>query len=112
MTVAKLRGARQGKRKETGKCEGRKTLSGRSAWSPWAKKLHRYPANGQRRSLRQIISRTGGEGLLGVLWQALRRGCHRQDARLNPRARARSAPENSASDAGEVRRLLWFPECT
>jgi DNA invertase Pin-like site-specific DNA recombinase len=56
--VAKLKAARERKRKETGKKVG-----GRQAYDEMnpqmvslAKKLHRYPVNGKRRSLREIAN--------------------------------------------------------
>jgi DNA invertase Pin-like site-specific DNA recombinase len=65
MTVAKLRGARERRRKEVGKCEGRKSYAERApAAVALAKKLHRYPVNGRRRSLRQVSAELAGEGFL------------------------------------------------
>ena len=56
--VAKLRGARERKRRETGKCEGRKKhveVKGRKGAVAMAKKLHRAsPKTGKRMSLRKI----------------------------------------------------------
>jgi DNA invertase Pin-like site-specific DNA recombinase len=55
--VAKLKGARDRKRAVTGKCEGRKS---HAEMNPdlvaLARKLHRYPVNGKRRSLRDVAS--------------------------------------------------------
>ena len=65
MTVAKLRGARERKRKAAGKCEGRKSYAERAPEAvALAKKLHRYPGNGRRRSLRQISAELGKKGFL------------------------------------------------
>lgn len=56
--VAKLRGARERKRRETGrKVEGRKNyaeMEGGADMVALAKKLHRYPANGKKLSLGEI----------------------------------------------------------
>ena len=56
--VAKLRGARERKRATGAKVEGRKSYSERSPDGPamvrLAKRLHRYPVNGRRRSLREV----------------------------------------------------------
>jgi DNA invertase Pin-like site-specific DNA recombinase len=67
MTVAKLKGARDRKRRDTGKCEGRKSFaemaaadlkrgnSGLANAIAMAKRLHRSsPKTGERRSLRKI----------------------------------------------------------
>src|SRR5262245_61450749 len=56
MTVAKLRGARERKRRETGRCEGRKThAEDRPKVGREAKRLRRAnPKTGERRSYRQI----------------------------------------------------------
>ena len=58
MTVAKLRGARDRKRKAHGKCEGRKSLAEmHPAVVREAKRLGRAsPLNGRRRSLRKIAA--------------------------------------------------------
>lgn len=55
MLVSKLRGARERKKRETGKCGGRKShieLDPQAV--ALAKRLHRYPINNRTRSLRQI----------------------------------------------------------
>lgn len=53
--VAKLRGARERKRRSAGKCEGRKSLAETSPETvALAKKLARYPVNGRKRSLRDV----------------------------------------------------------
>jgi DNA invertase Pin-like site-specific DNA recombinase len=64
MIVSKLKGARDRKRKETGKkVEGRKSYSEINAGMvALAKKLHRYPVNGKRRSLREIASELAAAG--------------------------------------------------
>ncbi|MDL2398430.1 recombinase family protein [Rhizobium mayense] len=58
MLVEKLRGARERKRRETGKkVGGRKNyaeIEGGSEMIALARKLHRYPVNGKRRSLNEI----------------------------------------------------------
>jgi DNA invertase Pin-like site-specific DNA recombinase len=55
MTVAKLRGARERKRREAGKCEGRKSHAERnSELVALAKRLHRHMPKGGRMSLRAI----------------------------------------------------------
>jgi DNA invertase Pin-like site-specific DNA recombinase len=58
MLVEKLKGARERKRRETGKkVGGRKNygeMEGGSEMIVLAKKLHRYPVNGKRRSLNDI----------------------------------------------------------
>jgi DNA invertase Pin-like site-specific DNA recombinase len=63
MLVAKLRGARDRKKAETGKCGGRKSYVERSAeMVALAKKLARYPANGRKRSLREIAAELEAAG--------------------------------------------------
>jgi len=64
MTVAKLRGARERKRREHGKCEGRKThAEKRPDVVLMAKRLHRAsPLTGQRRSLRKIAAELAAAG--------------------------------------------------
>src|SRR5690349_16723299 len=68
MTVAKLRGARDRKRKAYGKCEGRKSLAElHPAVVRGAKRLGRAsPLNGKRRSLRKIAAELAkiGEALI------------------------------------------------
>jgi hypothetical protein len=52
MTVAKLRGARERKRREAGKCEGRKSHAERNPeLVALAKRLHRQRPKGGRLSL-------------------------------------------------------------
>ena len=63
MLVAKLKGARDRKKRQTGKCGGRKSyaeLSGEMV--ALAKKLHRYPVNGNRRSLRDVANELALQG--------------------------------------------------
>jgi DNA invertase Pin-like site-specific DNA recombinase len=61
--VAKLRGARERKKRETGKCGGRRNLAERSPETvALAKKLHRYPASGRKRSLRDIAAELEAHG--------------------------------------------------
>ena len=55
--VAKLKSARDRKKRETGKCGGRKSYAERDgAMVMLAKKLARYPVNGRKRSLRESRS--------------------------------------------------------
>jgi hypothetical protein len=55
--VAKLRKARERKKRETGKCGGRHSLAETKPETvALAKKLARYPVNGRRRSLREIAA--------------------------------------------------------
>jgi DNA invertase Pin-like site-specific DNA recombinase len=56
MIVSKLKGAHDRKRRDTGlKVEGRKSYAeARPEVVTLAKKLHRYPVNGHRRSLREV----------------------------------------------------------
>ena len=57
MLVAKLKGARDRKKAETGKCGGRKSYAERdAAMVAMAKKLARYPVKGRKRSLREIAA--------------------------------------------------------
>ena len=61
--VAKLRGARERKKRDTGKCGGRKSYVERdAAMVARAKKLARYPVNGRKRSLREIAAELQAEG--------------------------------------------------
>jgi DNA invertase Pin-like site-specific DNA recombinase len=71
MLVAKLKGARDRKKAETGKCGGRKSYAERSAemvkegkgdMVAIAKKLARYPVNGHKRSLREIAAELEAQG--------------------------------------------------
>jgi DNA invertase Pin-like site-specific DNA recombinase len=63
MLVAKLKGARDRKKAATGKCGGRKSYAERdAAMVALAKKLHRYPVNGQKRSLREIAAELEAQG--------------------------------------------------
>jgi DNA invertase Pin-like site-specific DNA recombinase len=64
MLVTKLKGARDRKRRETGKkVGGRKTYQEMDyEMVTLAKKLHRYPVNGQRRSLREIANELASAG--------------------------------------------------
>jgi DNA invertase Pin-like site-specific DNA recombinase len=68
MLVEKLRGARERKRRETGrKVGGRKNyaeIEGGSDMIALAKKLHRYPVNGKRRSLSDISNELANAGYL------------------------------------------------
>jgi DNA invertase Pin-like site-specific DNA recombinase len=66
MTVAKLRGARERKRRETGRCEGRKTHAElRPVVVREAKRLRRAnPKTGERRSFRQIADTLANMGHL------------------------------------------------
>ena len=64
--VAKLKGARDRKRRETGKCEGRKShAEKRPGAVAFAKKLHRAsPKTGKRMSLRKISAALAEAGHL------------------------------------------------
>jgi len=66
MVVSKLKGARDRKRRETGRnVEGRKSYAERDAnLVRLAKSLHRYPINGRRRSLRDVSKALAGLGYL------------------------------------------------
>ncbi|MBZ9724868.1 recombinase family protein [Mesorhizobium sp. CO1-1-11] len=68
MLVEKLRGARERKRKATGrKVGGRKNyaeIDGGPEMIALAKKLHRYPVNGRRRTLGEIAEALENEGLV------------------------------------------------
>jgi hypothetical protein len=65
MTVAKLRGARERKRREAGKCEGRKSHAERNpALVARAKRLHRKRPKGGRMSLRAISAELAAQGFL------------------------------------------------
>jgi DNA invertase Pin-like site-specific DNA recombinase len=55
--VAKLRAARERKKRETGKCGGRRSVAEANPTTvALAKKLARYPVNGRRRSLRDVAT--------------------------------------------------------
>jgi hypothetical protein len=63
MTVAKLRGARERKRREHGKCEGRKGHHElRPAAVRMAKHLAQASRTGERRSLRKIAAKLAEMG--------------------------------------------------
>jgi DNA-binding PadR family transcriptional regulator len=65
MTVAKLRGARERKRREAGKCEGRKSHAERNPeLVALAKRLHRQRPKGGRMSLRSISAELATQGFL------------------------------------------------
>jgi len=66
MTVAKLRGARERKRRDLGKCEGRKSHAERRPEAVLeAKRLRRAsPLNGKRRSFRKISQELAAMGHL------------------------------------------------
>jgi DNA invertase Pin-like site-specific DNA recombinase len=66
MTVAKLRGARERKRREQGKCEGRKGIAEKQPEVvALARKLYRKnPVTGERRSLQTIANRLAAAGFL------------------------------------------------
>jgi DNA invertase Pin-like site-specific DNA recombinase len=69
MTVSKLRGARERKRREHGKCEGRKSLAEANPEAvALAKRLRRAsPKTGERRSLRRISAELAAAGHLNRL---------------------------------------------
>jgi DNA invertase Pin-like site-specific DNA recombinase len=61
--VAKLKGARDRKRRDTGKCGGRKTYEERNPeMVALAKKLARYTVNGRKRSLRDVAAELEAAG--------------------------------------------------
>ena len=63
MLVANLKGARERKKRETGKCEGCRSYAERSPeMVALAKKLARYPMNGRKRSLREIAATLEARG--------------------------------------------------
>jgi len=64
MVVSKLKGARERKRRDTGmKVEGRKSYAEKDpAMVALAKKLHRYPVKGRRRSLREVAAELAAAG--------------------------------------------------
>jgi DNA invertase Pin-like site-specific DNA recombinase len=64
MTVSKLRGARERKRREDGKCEGRKSLAEKYPEAvDMAKRLRRAsPKTGERMSLRKISAELAAAG--------------------------------------------------
>ena len=65
MTVAKLRGARERKRRDAGKCEGRKSHAERNPeLVALAKRLHRQKPKGGRMSLRAISTELAVQGFL------------------------------------------------
>jgi DNA invertase Pin-like site-specific DNA recombinase len=65
MTVAKLRGARERKRRDVGKCEGRKSHAERNPeLVALAKRLHRHKPKGGRMSLRAISAELAARGFL------------------------------------------------
>jgi DNA invertase Pin-like site-specific DNA recombinase len=63
MLVAKLKGARERKKADTGKCGGRKSYVERSpAMVTLARKLARYRVNGRKRSLRDVAAELEAQG--------------------------------------------------
>jgi DNA invertase Pin-like site-specific DNA recombinase len=63
MLVAKLKGARDRKKAETGKCGGRKSYGERNPeMVALAKKLARYTINGRKRSLRDVAAQLQVQG--------------------------------------------------
>jgi DNA invertase Pin-like site-specific DNA recombinase len=63
MLVAKLKGARERKKADTGKCGGRKSYVERDAsMVALAKKLARYSVNGRKRSLRDVAAELEAQG--------------------------------------------------
>ena len=68
MTVAKLRGARERKRRDTGKCEGRKSHAEvNPELVALAKQLRRRRPKGGQMSLRAISAELAGRGYLNEL---------------------------------------------
>jgi DNA invertase Pin-like site-specific DNA recombinase len=67
MLVAKLKGARDRKRAETGKCGGRKSYKERNPeMVALARKLARYTVNGRKRSLRDVAAELEARGHVTV----------------------------------------------
>jgi DNA invertase Pin-like site-specific DNA recombinase len=65
MTVAKLRGARERKRRDAGKCEGRKSHAERNPeLVALAKRLRRQRPKGDQRSLREISAELAARGIM------------------------------------------------
>jgi DNA invertase Pin-like site-specific DNA recombinase len=65
--VAKLKGARDRKRAETGKCGGRKSYVERDGdMVALARRLHRYPVGGRRRSLREVSAELASQGYVAA----------------------------------------------
>lgn len=61
--VAKLKGARDRKKAQTGKCGGRRSYAERDAdMVALARRLHRYPVGGRRRSLRDVSTELAAQG--------------------------------------------------
>jgi hypothetical protein len=61
--VAKLKSARERKKRETGKCGGRKSVAELSPETvALAKKLARYPVNKRTRSLREVAAELATAG--------------------------------------------------
>jgi DNA invertase Pin-like site-specific DNA recombinase len=61
--VAKLRKARERKKRETGKCGGRHSVAeAKPETVALAKKLARYPVNGRHRSLREVAAELEAAG--------------------------------------------------
>lgn len=66
MLVAKLRGARDRRRAGGAKVEGRKShLETAPGMVELAKRLHRYPSQGRRRSLREVAAELARQGYAG-----------------------------------------------
>lgn len=65
--VRKLKVARDRKRTETGKCGGRKSYAeANPTMVALAHRLHRYPVNGRRRSLRGVAAELAAQGYLSL----------------------------------------------
>src|SRR5262245_726135 len=107
MTVAKLRGARERKRREVGKCEGRKSHAERNPeLVALAKRLHRRKPKGGRMSLRAISAELATQGFLNEngrpfaaasVTESLHRMYH---ARFETHRRAPAAPEKFGLQVG------------
>jgi hypothetical protein len=102
MVVSKLKGAWDRKPRETGrKVEGRKNYAERDAeLVRLAKRLHRYPIKGRRRSLRDISKALAGLGYVASSGKPY--GAAAVARMLEAPAR-RSAPEGSTNI--DMRRL-------
>jgi Resolvase, N terminal domain len=84
MTVAKLRGARERKRREAGKCEGRKSHAERNPeLVALAKRLHRQKPKGGRMSLRAISAELATQGFLNENGRPFASSVHQVDAELS-----------------------------
>jgi DNA invertase Pin-like site-specific DNA recombinase len=109
MTVAKLRGARERKRRQTGKCEGRKSHAERNPeLVAMVKRLRRAKPKGGQRSLREIADVPAGSS--ECAGQTLRSGVDQVDA--SPGGSGEGIVKHLAdndADRGTVRRRDHLP---